>query len=94
MEIEDKKHFGSTDPVESVGSSGIPFVEAPLKVYKKLVEYFVSKGYKRGEDFRAAPYDWRYASGNIIITCTICTILFLLFHTSYTLACVSHFSSL
>lgn len=28
-----------------------------------FVEYFVNRGYERGEDIRAAPYDWRLAAG-------------------------------
>ena len=34
-----------------------------LKYLKGMVDYFVTKGYKRGVDIRAAPYDWRLAAG-------------------------------
>ena len=47
--------FGDTDTVEHLDSSGL------VKYMKPLVDFLVSKGYKRGASVRAAPYDFRYA---------------------------------
>ncbi len=47
--IEHGGDFGGTKPAE--------------QTMKGLIDYFVSFGYKRNKDFRAAPYDWRYAAG-------------------------------
>lgn len=50
--------FGDTNTVErlSTGLITFPYLE-------KFVEYFVERGYKRGRNIRAAPYDWRLAPG-------------------------------
>ena len=51
--------FGDTSTVEklSTGVNTVPYFE-------EFVEYFVERGYKRGKNIRAAPYDWRLAPGN------------------------------
>ena len=51
--------FGDTNTVEqlSQGLIDIPYL-------REFVEYFVARGYKRGKNIRAAPYDWRLAPGN------------------------------
>ena len=34
--------------------------------FHPMVDYFVDRGYRRGHDIRAAPYDWRLAGGEHI----------------------------
>jgi len=46
--------FGGTCSVERVGY--YPYM-------RKMVKYFVLRGYKRGKSIAAAPYDWRLAAG-------------------------------
>ena len=58
--VEPVESFGGTDAVEDIG---IPAYEVPA--YKDFIQYFVDRGYTRGGDFRAAPYDWRYAAGTL-----------------------------
>ena len=53
------------------GTEGVEFLTPGDKVnlvpyMNDLVEYFVERGYVRGESIRAAPYDWRLAAGEII----------------------------
>lgn len=50
--------FGDTDTVEDLGQ-----VFVRIEYFHSLVEYFVDRGYERGKDIRAAPYDWRLAPG-------------------------------
>ena len=51
------KDFGLTDGVEYLDKPSIPY-------FVNFVNFFVEKyGYKRGSSIRAAPYDWRLASG-------------------------------
>ena len=38
--------------------------------FHEMVEYFVERGYVRDMSIRAAPYDWRFAAGNCMLTCT------------------------
>ena len=47
--------FGSTSSVEILG---------PSRYFNSFVEYFVQRGYTRDVNIRAAPYDWRLATGN------------------------------
>ncbi len=49
--------FGDTGSVEFLDEFGI------IPTFHELVEYFVDRGYVRGESIRAAPYDWRLAAG-------------------------------
>ena len=51
--------FGDTLSVEYLNPGWIDTIE----YYHEMVEYFVDRGYKRGESIRAAPYDWRLAAG-------------------------------
>ena len=46
--------FGKTSSVEFLGPS--PYLN-------DFVEYYVQRGYTRDVDIRAAPYDWRLATG-------------------------------
>ena len=58
--------FGGTSSVETLGKL-IPYL-------REMVEYFVDRGYQRGKDIRAAPYDWRLAAGDAfreIITASV-----------------------
>ncbi len=50
--------FGGTSSVEFLGKL-IPYLN-------RMVEFFVDRGYERGKDIRAAPYDWRLAAGRIL----------------------------
>jgi lysophospholipase-3 len=54
--------FGGTSTVECVSSSSFlcRFYDK-FQYMKKMVDYFADRGYKRGVDIRAAPYDWRLA---------------------------------
>ena len=54
--------FGDTNSVENLGQDVIP-----IPYFKDMVEYFVRRGYERGKNIRAAPYDWRLAPGKIIV---------------------------
>ena len=49
--------FGQTDTVEYIDDLGL------LGIFHNFVEFFVARGYVRGESIRAAPYDWRLAAG-------------------------------
>ena len=51
--------FGGTSAVECLSKYCVKIV----KYLKDMVDYFVARGYKRGVDIRAAPYDWRLAAG-------------------------------
>lgn len=51
--------FGDTNTVEKLSPGLITF-----SYFEKFVEYFVKRGYERGKNIRAAPYDWRLAPGN------------------------------
>ena len=52
--------FGDTDTVEKLSN----IISSEFFMYfKDLVDYFVARGYKRGKDIRAAPYDWRLGPG-------------------------------
>ena len=51
--------FGDTSSVEYLS----PGLIDTFEYFHKTVEYFVDRGYKRGETIRAAPYDWRLAAG-------------------------------
>ena len=51
--------FGDTSSVEYLNPGLIDTVE----YFHDMVEYFVDRGYKRGQTIRAAPYDWRLAAG-------------------------------
>lgn len=55
--------FGNTDTVEDLSATGL----LNLPYFHQLVDYFVERGYERGKDIRAAPYDWRLAPGKYII---------------------------
>jgi len=50
--------FGDTNTVE--------FLDTPpaSPVFNAFVNYFVARGYERGNTIRAAPYDWRLAAGS------------------------------
>jgi len=50
--------FGDTNTVE--------FLDTPPSspVFNAFVNYFVARGYERGNTIRAAPYDWRLAAGS------------------------------
>ena len=51
--------FGDTNTVERLSTGLIP-----VPYFKEFVEHFVERGYVRGKNIRAAPYDWRLAPGN------------------------------
>ena len=51
--------FGDTETVEELSNGALKW-----PYFKDFVEYFVDRGYDRGKDIRAAPYDWRLAPGN------------------------------
>lgn len=51
--------FGGTATVEDLGQGVIDVL-----YFDEFVDYFVNRGYERGKDIRAAPYDWRLAPGN------------------------------
>ena len=55
--------FGDTDTVECLADSYLLCLSEKLHYFKEFVDYFVAKGYQRGVDIRAAPYDWRLAAG-------------------------------
>jgi len=52
--------FGSTKGVEYL--IGGPISDS-LPYFNTMVKYFTARGYKRDKSIRAAPYDWRLASG-------------------------------
>jgi lysophospholipase-3 len=58
--------FGDTRTVECLCTSN-DFCEKNTSVqyFNKFVDYFVAKGYQRGVDIRAAPYDWRLAADSL-----------------------------
>ena len=57
--------FGGTDGVEFL----TPGTKTNLTPYMNdLVEYFVERGYVRGNSIRAAPYDWRLAAGEPLLS--------------------------
>ena len=53
--------FGGTSAVECLSEYC-----SIAKYFKEMVDYFVARGYKRGVDIRAAPYDWRLAAGECV----------------------------
>ena len=55
--------FGDTVTVEDIGQAFVRIV-----YFQNLVQYFVDRGYERGKDIQAAPYDWRLAPGNLSYT--------------------------
>ena len=60
------ENFGHTAAVENLGTN-----LQQVAAYRGLIQYFVDRGYTRGKDFKAAPYDWRYAaSKNRVVTGT------------------------
>lgn len=65
--------FGVTQTVEYLSTGA----ELPITAYMNdLVNYFVNKGYVRGETIRAAPYDWRLSASMYIFVmnqCCLCT---------------------
>ena len=50
--------FGGTDSVEYL-TDGI----FKLSYFADFVKHFIKRGYTRGKDIRAAPYDWRFVPG-------------------------------
>ena len=66
--------FGETSSVECLddandGACALPYM-------KDFVEYFVKRGYKRGVNIRAAPYDWRLAAGECVLCVCMCVCVF------------------
>ena len=55
------KGFGETGAVEYL-TEGL-LLKVPYM--KDIVKYFVTRGYRRNVDIRAAPYDWRLAPGEM-----------------------------
>ena len=56
--------FGDTSSVECLTfPKSLCAIFPPLAYYDRFVDYFVARGYQRGVDIRAAPYDWRLAAG-------------------------------
>ena len=51
--------FGGTETVEFTNTDNLIRVPG----FNDFVQYFVDRGYVRGETIRAAPYDWRLAAG-------------------------------
>ena len=51
--------LGNVTTLEYLDADG----EKLLPHYKNFVDYFVEKGYTRGQDLRGVPYDWRLAPG-------------------------------
>ena len=54
--------------VRVVGANGsdvkdVEFVGPIFPYFRKMVKYFVGRGYVRDVSIRAAPYDWRSAAG-------------------------------
>ena len=54
--------------VRVVGANGsavkdVEFVGPIFPYFRKMVKYFVGRGYVRDVSIRAAPYDWRFAAG-------------------------------
>lgn len=60
--------LGRTDTVE--------FLDTAKQVgyFNKFIDYFTDKGYQRGVNICAAPYDWRLAPGEISIQITYYTL--------------------
>ena len=59
--------FGDTSSVEYLTPNFILTKFKDLKYFRRMVKYFVDRGYKRGKTIRAAPYDWRLAAGTSIV---------------------------
>ena len=57
--------FGQTKTVECLSDSRLICSLKPAQYFKKFVDFFVRKGYKKGKDIRAAPYDWRLSPGKM-----------------------------
>ena len=56
--------FGNTRVVECLEPrDSICNTVQETQYFSIFVNYFVAKGYQRGVDIRAAPYDWRLAAG-------------------------------
>ena len=51
--------FGNTDTVEFLDNDH----SAYSAYFHTFVQHYVARGYERGKTIRAAPYDWRLASG-------------------------------
>ena len=49
--------FGDTQTIEYIDTDDY------IPSYHDFVQYFVDRGYVRGKNIRAAPYDWRLAAG-------------------------------
>jgi len=65
--------FGNTHTVEYMDEIlGVRSFEY-LNVF---VSYFVTRGYVRGINITAAPYDWRLAAGTIYIISNPCTFVY------------------
>ena len=63
--------FGHTKSVECLSDSHLLCLLKPAQYLKKFVNFFVRKGYKKGKDIRAAPYDWRLSPGESTRVCSI-----------------------
>ena len=50
--------FGNTSTVEFIDPA-----DSALDYLHIFVDYFIQRGYVRGRNIRAAPYDWRLAAG-------------------------------
>ena len=55
--------FGQTHTVENLGADFYTYGSYSLNYFKDFVQYFVARGYERGQSIRAAPYDWRFGPG-------------------------------
>ena len=55
--------FGDTASVEYLDPSTKWF--SVTNYFHSMVEHFVNKGYSRGKDIVAAPYDWRYSPSEL-----------------------------
>lgn len=53
--------FGKTRTVGNLATGDIPILTAPYM--NRLINFFVSQGYIKGETLRSAPYDWRLSAG-------------------------------
>ncbi len=56
--------FGGTSAIEYLRAGTITL----LPYFHDMIKYFVDRGYKRGESIRGAPYDWRLAAGENLLT--------------------------
>jgi lysophospholipase-3 len=58
--------FGETETVECmVNDTAVCATDTAVQYFRVFVDYFVAKGYRRGVDIKAAPYNWRLAADSL-----------------------------